>query len=41
MCEVLDIKRISYYAWLKRPESKRKRKDDILAIEIKRINEGK
>lgn len=39
MCEVLNIKRSSYYGWLKRPESKRKREDDILAIEIKRINQ--
>lgn len=38
MCNVLNIKRGSYYAWLKRPETGRKKEDDILTIEIKRIH---
>lgn len=38
MCEVLDIKRSSYYAWLNRPLSKRQKKDIELAVEIKRIH---
>lgn len=38
MCEILDIKRSSYYAWLKRPESERKTKDSLLSIEIKRVH---
>lgn len=38
MCKVLDIKRSSYYAWLKRPQAKRKKDNTLLAIEIKRIH---
>ena len=38
MCKVLDIKRVSYYAWLKRPEAKRKKEDSLLVIEIKRVH---
>ncbi len=38
MCEVLDIKRSSYYAWLKRPIAKRKKDNALLAIEIKRVH---
>jgi putative transposase len=38
MCNILDIKRGSYYAWLKRPEAERKKEDDILTIEIKRVH---
>lgn len=38
MCQVLDIKRGSYYAWLKRPEPNRKKEDDILLIEIKKAH---
>lgn len=38
MCNVLDIKRSSYYAWLKRPQPYRKKEDSILTIEIKRIH---
>ena len=38
MCEILDIKRSSYYAWLKRPEPERKIKDSLLSIEIKRVH---
>jgi putative transposase len=38
MCKVLDIKRGFYYAWLKRPDTKRKREDSILTIEIKRVH---
>ena len=35
MCNLLDIKRGSYYAWIKRPEAERKKEDSILTIEIK------
>lgn len=38
MCEILKIKRSSYYAWLKRPESKKKKEDAVLVIEIKRVH---
>jgi transposase len=38
MCKVLDFKRGSYYAWLKRTDAKRKIEDSILTIEIKRVN---
>lgn len=38
MCKILDIKRSSYYAWLKRPMTKRKKDNNLLAIEIKRVN---
>nr|WP_279230905.1 IS3 family transposase [Clostridium tyrobutyricum] len=38
MCNLLDIKRGSYYAWIKRPEAERKKEDSILTIEIKRIH---
>lgn len=40
MCIVLEIKRSSYYAWLKRPEAKRKKDDSFLAIEIKRVHKA-
>jgi putative transposase len=40
MCTVLDIKRSSYYSWLKRPEPKRKKDDSLLAVEIKRIHKA-
>jgi putative transposase len=38
MCKVLDIKRSSYYAWLKRKPSKRSKNDVELVSEIKRIH---
>jgi len=38
MCEVLKIKRSSYYDWLKRPESNRKKDDKKLLKEIQRIH---
>ena len=38
MCEVLDIKRSSYYAWLYRPPSEGQKNDIELAVEIKRIH---
>nr|WP_148204843.1 hypothetical protein [Clostridium kluyveri] len=38
MCEVLDIKRSSYYDWLKRPITKRKRDNALLAVQIKRVH---
>lgn len=38
MCKVLDIKRSSYYAWLKRPRSERKIRNEKIVTEIKRIH---
>jgi putative transposase len=38
MCKALNIKRGAYYSWTKREKSTRKREDDILAIEIKRVH---
>ncbi len=35
MCSVLDISRSGYYAWLKRPESLRKKENHKIAIQIK------
>ena len=37
MCRVLKVSRSGYYAWLNRPESKRKQQDKELLIEIKAI----
>jgi len=38
MCNVLDVSRSGYYAWLKRPESHRKKENRKLAIQIKVIH---
>lgn len=38
MCEVLNIKRSSYYAWIKRPESNRKKNDKELVEHIRRVH---
>jgi transposase InsO family protein len=38
MCNVLDVSRSGYYAWLKRPESLRKKENRKLAIQIKVIH---
>jgi len=38
MCNVLDVSRSSYYAWLRRPESFRKKENRSLAIRIKVIH---
>lgn len=38
MCKVFNITRSSYYTWLKRPPSKRKKEDEKLVVEIKRIH---
>jgi putative transposase len=38
MCEVLSIKRSSYYSWVKRPECKRKKNDKELVEHIRRIH---
>lgn len=37
MCKIFDISRSSYYAWLKRPESKRKKDNSIILAKIKDI----
>lgn len=38
MCKALKVTRGAYYSWIKREPSKRKRKDDIFSLEIKRIH---
>ena len=37
MCDVLEIKRSSYYGWLSRPESKRRCNDRELVGQIRRV----
>ena len=37
MCRVLEVSRSGYYAWLKRPESRRSRKDRHLKVQIRTI----
>ena len=39
MCQVLKVSRSSYYEWLKRPESKRKKDDQLILSNIKRIHQ--
>lgn len=39
MCEVLEVKRSGYYAWLKRPKSKRKIENEALVLEIRSIHQ--
>ncbi len=42
LCNVLEVKRTSYYAWDKRPESKRcKRKKEITKLVIKNFHDNK
>jgi transposase InsO family protein len=38
MCQVLDVSLSGYYAWLRRPESRRSRDDRRLLIEIRAIH---
>lgn len=38
MCDVLKVSRSGYYAWLRRPESKRKAEDKALSEVIKEIH---
>jgi transposase InsO family protein len=38
ICPVLGVKRVSYYAWKKRPESRRKKANMELLKEIKKIH---
>lgn len=38
MCEIFNIKRSSYYAWLKRPPSERQLNNEKLIKEIKRVH---
>ena len=35
MCRVLSISRSGFYAWLKRPESERKKQDRVLLVDIR------
>ncbi len=39
ICKTLQLSRSGYYAWLKRPESERKKDNDALVIEMKQIHE--
>ena len=39
MCQVLKVSRSSYYDWLKRPESKRQKDDQLILRNIKRIHQ--
>ncbi|MDY6856429.1 MAG: IS3 family transposase [Thermodesulfobacteriota bacterium] len=41
MCNVLNVSRSGYYAWCKRPESHRSRKNRKLAVQIKVIHMDK
>lgn len=38
MCRVLGVSPSGFYAWKKRPESRRKREDRRLVVEIKAIH---
>jgi putative transposase len=38
MCRVLDVKRVSYYAWQRRPLSNRSIENMKILLEIKRIH---
>lgn len=40
MCETLEVSRSGYYAWMKRGESERSRKDQELSSAIQAIHEG-
>lgn len=37
MCQVLEVSRSGYYAWLKRPESSRASRNNLLLEEIRRV----
>lgn len=39
-CKVLEVSRSGYYAWLIRPESERKKQNDILIVEMKQIHKN-
>ena len=39
--ELLDVSPSAYYAWLRRPESRREREDRRLLVEIKAIHQAK
>ena len=38
LCRVCQVSRSGYYAWLKRPESRRKKENDVLMTQIKHIH---
>jgi putative transposase len=40
MCRVLRVSRSGFYAWLRRPESRRTREDRRLLVEIRAIHQG-
>lgn len=39
VCEVLEVSRSGYYAWLKRPVSERKQRREELAVKIARVHQ--
>lgn len=39
MCRVFSVSKSGYYAWLKRPVSRRKTEDEALSAQIKKIYE--
>lgn len=41
MCQMLDVERSGYYAWLNRPESKRGKENNIILEEIMKIREDR
>ncbi len=38
MCQILEVSRSAFYDWLKSPESKHKKDDRKLVLEIKRVH---
>jgi putative transposase len=38
MCEALGVSRSGYYAWIKRPESQQKKRQEALKKQIKKIH---
>lgn len=38
LCRICKVSRSGYYAWLKRPESERKKENDVLMTQIKQIH---
>lgn len=38
MCRILEVSRSAYYRWLKNPMTEKKKQDELLLIEIKRVH---
>ena len=39
ICQVLEVSRSGYYAWLERPESTRAKRREELAVKVKAIHQ--